>query len=174
MIRSDRSAVFAHRPPDETELTRFRLLLSTFQDGTGMQAVANGATLPGWRDFERATALAFGGRPSENKNIMDVRLPDPTREGVFFGISCKMRRELDRAKRVGRVTIELSNAARAFWNRLGDAGITPENYRDDAHQVGSSIINLVVQHLSIEGCRRLGRGGFETRPVVVGRRSNHW
>ena len=34
--------------------------------------------------------------------------------------------------------------------------------------------NLVVQHLSIEGCRRLGRGGFETRPVVVGRRSNHW
>ena len=33
---------------------------------------------------------------------------------------------------------------------------------------------LVVQHLSIEGCRRLGRGGLETRPVVVGRRSNHW
>ena len=28
----------------------------------------------------------------------------------------------------------------------------------------------MVQHLSIEGCRRLGRGGFETRPVVVGRR----
>ena len=35
-------------------------------------------------------------------------------------------------------------------------------------------VSLVVQHLSIEGCRRLGRGGFETRPVVVGRRSNHW
>ena len=34
--------------------------------------------------------------------------------------------------------------------------------------------HLVVQHLSIEGCRRLGRGGLETRPVVVGRRSNHW
>ena len=36
------------------------------------------------------------------------------------------------------------------------------------------LASLVVQHLSIEGCRRLGRGGFETRPVVVGRRSNHW
>ena len=38
----------------------------------------------------------------------------------------------------------------------------------------SGLVALVVQHLSIEGCRRLGRGGFETRPVVVGRRSNHW
>lgn len=143
MTLFDRSVVFAHRPPNETELAKFRLLLSTFQDGTGMQAVSDGTTLPGWRDFERATALTFGGIPSENKDIMDVRLNDPTREGVFFGISCKMRRELRRAKRIGRVTIELSNAARAFWDRLGDDGITPENYRNHAHQVGSSIVNLV-------------------------------
>ena len=145
MTISDESVVLAHRPPNEIEFSRFRLLLSAFQDGTGMLAVSDGSTLPGWRDFERATALAFAGIPSENKDIMDVRLPDTTREGVFFGISCKMRRELDRARRVGRVTIELSNAARAFWNRLDDDGITTANYRDNAQQVGNSIINLVSE-----------------------------
>ena len=131
---------FAHRLPTDTELAKFRLLLSTFQDGTGMNA---GGTLPGWRDFERATALAFGGIPSENKGIMDVRLPDTARDGVFFGISGKMRRELDRVRRDGRVTIELSNAARAFWNRLSEDGITTENYRSHPQQVGIAIVNLV-------------------------------
>ena len=134
---------FAHRSPSEPELTRFRLLLSTFQDGTGMLALPQGATLPGWRDFERAVALSFGGIPSENKDIMDVRLPDPARAGVFFGISCKMRRELHRVRRDGRVTIELSNAARAFWNRLSEDGITTENYRSHPQQVGIAIVNLV-------------------------------
>ena len=145
----DNTVAFVHRPPTGTELTKFRLLLSTFQDGTGMLAMPNGSTLPGWRDFERATALAFEGVSSENKDIMDVRLPDPTRENTFFGISCKMRRELDKTRRVGRVTIELSNAARAFWDRLGSYAITPDNYRDNAHQVGNIIIDLVREwHLS--------------------------
>ena len=121
-------------------------MLSTFQDGTGMLA---GGTLPGWRDFERTVALAFDGRPSENKDIIDVRLPDPSREEVHFGVSCKMRRELRRTRRVGRVTIELSNANRSFWDRLGADGIGLENYRDNAAQVGRSIIDLVREwHLS--------------------------
>ena len=149
MTLPDSSVVFVHRPPTETELTKFRLLLSTFQDGTGMLAMPGETTLPGWRDFERATALAFSGIPSENKDVMDVRLPDPTRENVFFGISCKMRRELDKTRRVGRVTIELSNAARTFWDRLGSHAITPDNYRDNARQVGNIIIDLVREwHLS--------------------------
>ena len=131
----DKSTIFAHRPPSEKELTKFKLLLSTFQDGTGMLAVKDSLTLPGWRDFERVTALAFEGIPSENKDVMDVRLPDLTREDVFFGVSCKMRRELDRVKRDGRVTIELSNAARSFWDRLGEDGIHPDNYRDHADLV---------------------------------------
>ena len=144
MTQTDESIAFAHRAPDETELTRLRLLLSTFQDGTGMLAVDNSlATLPGWRDFERAVALTFGGVPSENKDVMDVRLPDSARPDVYFGLSCKMRRELNRVTKDGRVTIELSNAARAFWNRLGNFGITAENYRDHAPQVGSELIALV-------------------------------
>ena len=146
----DKSTIFAHRPPSEKELTKFKLLLSTFQDGTGMLAVKDSLTLPGWRDFERVTALAFEGIPSENKDVMDVRLPDLTREDVFFGVSCKMRRELDRVKRDGRVTIELSNAARSFWDRLGEDGIHPDNYRGHADLVGTSIINLVSEwHLAV-------------------------
>ena len=144
MTPPDNPVVFAHRPPTDAELNRFRLLLSTFQDGTGMQAIENSlATLPGWRDFERAAALAFGGTPSENKAIMDVRLPDPSRQGVFFGISCKMRLEQPRSKREGRVTIELSNAARTFWDRLGEDGITDDNYRGYASQSGTALVNLV-------------------------------
>ncbi len=125
-------------------------MLSTFQDGTGMLAVPQGSgTRPGWRDFERTVALAFDGRPSENKDIIDVRIPDPSREGVHFGVSCKMRQELRRTRRVGRVTIELSNAARSFWDRLEDDGIEPDNYRDNATQVGMSVVNLVREwHLS--------------------------
>ncbi len=143
MTSSENSVAFAYRPPNREELAKLRLLLSTFQDGTGMLAVPDGSTLPGWRDFERAVALTFGGVASENKSIMDVRLPDLSRTGVFFGISCKMRRELNRTRRVGRVTIELSNAASTFWKRLGADGITTDNYRDHAGQVGNSIINLV-------------------------------
>lgn len=138
--------VFAHRPPTAAEFARFRLLFSTFQDGTGMMAVKNShMTLPGWRDFERAVALAFGGIASENKDVIDVRLPDSARPGVFYGISCKMRLGLDRAKRDSRITIELSNAARTFWDRLENDGIAVENYRGYAPQVGSALIHLVTE-----------------------------
>ena len=72
----------AQRPPTPQEFEKFRLILSTYQDGTGMLAAASGRTLPGWRDFERAIALTFNGAASENKDIFDVRLPDPSRLGV--------------------------------------------------------------------------------------------
>ena len=150
MQSSGQSVVFAHRPPNEVELAKLRLLLSAFQDGTGMLAVDGGGTLPGWRDFERAVALAFDGIASENKDIMDVRIPNPERNGVFFGISCKMRRELDRVRRDCRVTIELSNAARAFWNRLGNDGITVENHWGYSPQIGAALVNLVREwHSSV-------------------------
>lgn len=138
--------VFAHRPPTVAEFARFRLLFSTFQDGTGMMAVKNSPmTLPGWRDFERAVALAFGGIASESKDVIDVRLLDSARPGVFYGISCKMRLGLDRARRDSRITIELSNAARTFWDRLENDGIAVENYRGYAPQVGSALIRLVTE-----------------------------
>ncbi len=146
---------FAERPPTEGEIERLRLVLSTYQDGTGMLA-SGGATLPGWRDFERAVALTFGGVASENKDIFDVRLPDPYRAGVFFGVSCKMRRELHRLDRDGRVTIELSNSARKFWDHLNAKRIFQSNYRDYPSDVGMALIELVSQWHQDSG---LAQGG---------------
>lgn len=139
------SVPFAERHPSEGEIERLRLILSTYQDGTGMLAHAGGATLPGWRDFERSVSLAFGGVASENKDIFDVRLPDPQRQGVFFGISCKMRRELGRLDRYGRVTIELSNSAGKFWDYLNTKYIDQSNYRSHSADVGKALVELVSQ-----------------------------
>ena len=109
---------FVHRPPTRRELEKLRLILSTYQDGTGMQQdkKQKGRTLPGWRDFERAVALAFGGIAPENKAVFDVILTDSGRPEVKYGLSCKMRSELDRIDRDGRVTIELSNSYGKFWD----------------------------------------------------------
>ena len=136
---------FAERLPSNNEIERFRLILSTYQDGTGMLASNDGRTLPGWRDFERSIALAFGGIASESKDIFDVRLSDPVREGIYYGISCKMRRELSRIDRHGRVTIELSNSARKFWNRLMKRGIDQANYKQHATDVGRTLFELVSE-----------------------------
>ena len=138
------SIPFADRPPTTYEVERFRLIFSTYQDGTGMLASSDhGRTLPGWRDFERSIALAFDGIASENKDIFDIRLPDPRRSGVYYGISCKMRRELSSVDRRGRVTIELSNSARKFWDHLMTKGIDQANYKQRAADVGRALIELV-------------------------------
>ena len=136
---------FAERSPSEEEIERLRLILSTYQDGMGMLASEDGLTLPGWRDFERSVALAFDGVASENKDIFDVRLADPQRVAVFFGISCKMRRELHKLDRDGRVTIELSNSAGKFWDYLSTMNIDQSNYRSHSANVGKALVELVSQ-----------------------------
>jgi len=105
---------FVDRPPTPQEIERIRLILSTYQDGTGMLAADNGRTRPGWRDFERSVALALGGTPSESKAVFDVVLSRPTVATPLFGLSCRMRRELNRVGRDGRVTLEVSNSAGEF------------------------------------------------------------
>ena len=135
---------FAERPPTEGEIERLRLILSTYQDGTGM-LVSDGATLPGWRDFERSVALAFNGVASENKDIFDVRLSNPQRQGVFFGISCKMKDSLTGIDRKGRAYLELSNALKKFWDHLNSSGIDQPNYKGYPEEVGRALIELVSQ-----------------------------
>ena len=143
--RIEKAAPFSERAPSENEVQRFRLVLSTYQDGTGMLASEGGRTLPGWRDFERSIALTFEGIPSESKDVFDVRLALPDRSGVYAGISCKMRRELSRVDRDGRVTIELSNSARKFWNHLQTKGFDQTNYRRHPADVGHALIDLVSE-----------------------------
>ncbi len=101
--------------------------------------------MPGWRDFERAVALAFSGIAPENKAVFDVLLSDPDKPGVKYGLSCKMRRELDRIDRDGRVTIELSNSAKKFWARLKTKKTDEKNYKRRPRQVGVALVELVEQ-----------------------------
>lgn len=59
--------------PSSKQFNRMRLILSTYQDGTGMLKNKRNPmkvkTLPGWRDFKRAVAIAFDGEAPENKSI---------------------------------------------------------------------------------------------------------
>ena len=126
------------------QVEKIRLILSTYQDGTGMLAHSEGLTLPGWRDFERAVAVVLGGEAQENKCIFDVLLPT-SEQSINYGISCKMRRELNRIDRDGRVTIEISNSAGKFWDHLNLQGIDQSNYKQRPIDVGKALLN-VVEH----------------------------
>jgi hypothetical protein len=115
-----------------------------------MLHVKSGLTLPGWRDFERSVAAAFGGRATESKAVFDVVFTSETTPGITYGLSCKMRRELNRIQRDGRVTIELSNSAGQFWDRLAAQGINPTNYRANSAQVGAILVALVREwHVAV-------------------------
>jgi len=139
------SVAFIDRNPTAPEVERLRLILSTYQDGTGQLTHVRfpGITLPGWRDFERSIALAFGGQAMESKYIFDVLLSDPAKPHIKYGLSCKMRGELDRISRDGRVTIELSNSAGKFWSRLKTKGLDETNYQNHPLEVGVALIEEV-------------------------------
>lgn len=147
---------FVDRNPTKKEVERLRLILSTYQDGSGQLATKNEQTLPGWRDFERAVALAFGWEAQESKYIFDVLIPDPRRVGIYFGVSCKMRRTLNDTKRTGRVTLELSNSSGKFWEQLGQRGIHQQNYKSKPYEVAQG---LLAQENEWHTEMGLGRGG---------------
>jgi hypothetical protein len=137
---------FVNRAPTVEEIERFRLILSTYQDGTGM---LKDGILPGWRDFERSVAAAFGGTALETKGIYDVVLTDST-TATQYGISCKMRNTLKEVDRKGRVTIELSNASGEFWDSIKNEGLTQEDYHKQADAVGVILMDSVERwHRSV-------------------------
>lgn len=72
--------------PTPAQMEKLRLILSTYQDGTGM-LIKDGKSLPGWRDFERAVAIVFGGKAQESKHVFDVIVPLQERKSNY-GISC--------------------------------------------------------------------------------------
>lgn len=145
------------RPPTEREVEKLRLILSTYQDGTGDKVKGISQTVPGWRDFERAVALAFKGEAKESKAIFDVLLPSEDRPDVKYGLSCKKRGELNKIERTGRVYFELSNSEGKFWDCLRARGIDQSNYRDRPLEVGVSLIEEVERwHHAIS----IEQGGF--------------
>jgi len=145
---------FVGRPPNEYEIERLRLILSTYQDGSGMLQRPT-YTLPGWRDFERAVSATFDGQVTESKWIYDVIL-NVADENISYGISCKMRGTLRDAEKKGRITIELSNAAGEFWDTLNQQNITQENYQSQPATVGETLIHVVEGWHNIVGIENGG------------------
>ncbi|MCK6628354.1 MAG: hypothetical protein L6R45_24660 [Anaerolineae bacterium] len=96
---------------------------------------------PGWRDFERSVAFAFGGTAQESKAIFDVLVPISSTPPITYGISCKMRETLQTVERTRRVTVEVSNSSGKFWDALRDIGIG--DYAINPNTAGKILINLV-------------------------------
>ncbi len=129
--------------PTSSQVEIIRLILSTYQDGTGQLALKQGKTLPGWRDFERAVAFSLKGIAQENKAIFDVLVPN-SEDSAFFGISCKMRRELKYPKQNFDVPLELSNSSGKFWEVLTESdGLTPQTYKQHPEHVAQAILSIV-------------------------------
>lgn len=139
------SLAFIDRKPTKEEVEKLRLLLSTFQDGTGQLAISAHRSLPLWRDFERSVALAFIGSSPENKGVFDVLIPDPCKPNTSYGLSCKMKDYLDTAHKKGNAYLELTNPAGKFWDELAKYSITSQNYKsgNNPSQTGKIIIDLV-------------------------------
>jgi hypothetical protein len=149
----------------EKELERVRLLLSTYQDGSGGQRKGQAGTIPDWRNYERVIAVAFGGKAPENKAIFDVHITHP--EGFRYGISCKMKKELRRSLRPnGRVYIEVSNAVGTFMDTIAhySNGLTVDNYRHYPTETGAAVLTTVQQLHEAAGT---GQGG----PMTLSRSS---
>lgn len=169
---------FIHRSPTEIEMEKFRLILSTYQDGSGM-LIDNSQTLPGWRDFERAVAATFNGQTLENKSVYDIFLLDLS--GKAYGISCKMREKLKHVESTGRVTIEISNASGEFWDAIKIKGLTEENYHRNSDLVGQIVIDVVHNwytnvnhvdhrqsfHLCLQWDKRTGRYQLFQYPIYL-------
>ena len=134
------------------QVEKIRLLLSTCQDGTGQLARPENKTLPGWRDFERAVALALNGVAQESKAIYDILLPSTSDESIYIGVSCKMRNLLKDVRRKGYVAIELSNSSGKFWGALNANGI--DDYSTSPVDAGCILLELVEswhREVSIKG-----------------------
>lgn len=144
------SLVFVDREPTPAEIEKFRLILSTYQDGSGRKPtsvrpwmqVNNLITIPDWRDFERTVALIFNGIALESKHIYDVLLHKSG--NVYVGISCKMKKELGRVRRRRQAYMELTNAEKKLWvNIENDTGLDRSTYTQDPVAVGRSLIKTV-------------------------------
>jgi hypothetical protein len=104
---------------DNSQVEQIRLLMSTYQDGTGQLLTNDSKTLPNWRDFERTIATTFKGYALENKGFLDVIIDgQEINDSEKIGISCKMRNTLTSFISNGSISLELSNAFNKFWAEL--------------------------------------------------------
>lgn len=137
------------RAPNSAELTRLKLILSVFGDGSGQERDAHG-TRPGWRDIERAIAVWLEGENPENKDVFDVVVESGTSPGHFAGLSLKSK-ELRRTgaladlSRAGRVYMELCNSPAKLWAPLHGKGIAESDFKKKKkpNEIGGSLLEIV-------------------------------
>ncbi len=159
---------FAGVVPSNSIFQKLRLMLSTYQDGSGqLVSKKSQKTLPGWRDFERTAAIVFQGKAQESKAIFDVIVPDGNEQGLFYGISCKMRGTLKETINKKYVSLELSNSSKQFWNAIDAYGITEQTYRNHPAVVGKALIERVERwHKTVgiesDGCIVLNKSFYLT------------
>ena len=144
---------FADRSPTSQEVERLRLIMSTYQDGTGqiVKALPDTSFPDGW-DFEACITAVFGGDrlPKYDKSVFDVLIPYPTGgPQARIGLSCKMRGELKAALKTpgknknGRVYMELTNANGALWAAVNDRGVTKDSIGPRAADAGEAVVQTV-------------------------------
>jgi len=145
--------------PTPQEVERLRLMLSTFQDGSGM-LVYEDLNLPGWRDFERCVAQVFDGMAVESKAIFDILFPfDEPHE---YGVSCKMRETLAETRRTGRITMELSNSSSKLQAALALGGLGNEaEFRRNPAEAARILLQTVREwHLAVPEEIQLERSSY--------------
>lgn len=143
------SLMLSSNGPSANELERLRLALSVFQDGSGWESInktkkhgGDRIYYAGYRQFERAVADVFGGIAPENKGVFDVFVPLLGTD-MHFGVSCKMRGELNNAlKDEGRVYIEMSNAAGEFTDKVKEE--VGKNFQKYPDKVGQTLLSLIT------------------------------
>lgn len=142
------SIQFVSRAPTPQELTRLKLLMSTYTDGSGYEKNADGTTRPGWRDFERIVAEWVGGSAPEGKSIFDITVPSTINNSVY-GISVKSKgfskNKFSALLSDGRVYMELCNSPAKLWEPLKLKGIFEDDFENlrKPNEIGNSVIETV-------------------------------
>jgi len=123
------------------------LILSTFRDGGGQNVLkSTGESMPGFRDFERATAAVCGGQTREDKGVFDVLVPSPG-GGNPYGISCKMTGKRP-AKHMSSF-MELTNSAAKFAAEFRRLNVS---WAHDPAMAGNAMVDLVSSwHEALSG-----------------------
>lgn len=118
------------------QCAKLRLLLSTYQDGTGRDT--KDRTLPGWEDFEDVVEVAFQGQRLKSKSVFDIIVPGQV---LHTGISCKITKTLKQS--TSTVLIEHSRVNAEFFNAMKEKQIKREDMFNQPQICGNTLLSLI-------------------------------
>ena len=146
------TCVFANRAPTLSEVNLFRLMLSTFRDGSGNEMEDDGSTRPNWRELERCVAALVNASTNENKCIFDVIARGENASDKYYGYSVKSKQlspnKFGELSSSGRVYMEIANSPAKFWDAIQqNLNLAEVDFRsgNGASDIGNCVINLVEQ-----------------------------